>query len=243
MKRDIDLCKDVHAHVVLKGGSDRFTAGVRRSRFAEVLLQPSVQPAESASPRSRERAHGDPDCPVRFGIHDGCVARSARLRRLHTVSRHLRSAGRDPANREYSTEATTALSSRCSSNLKFTALTESRGQLTTDAAVLKVTGDALAAFVKSRPAVHALHGPGLTMSEFGFLQLHRSSAEIGGRTTANDERFVYAVNRRGIRAKCHWWHAVTLDTSYFVVHGIAVLHCPASLCANLLLSSRSLRSG
>lgn len=48
---------------------------------------------------------------------------------------------------------------------------------------------------------------------------------------------------RGIRAKCHWCNAVTLDTSYFVVHEIAVLDCPASLCANLLLSSRRLRSG
>ena len=34
---------------------------------------------------------------------------------------------------------------------------------------------------------------GLTMSEFGF----RSLAETGGGTTANDDRFVYAVNRTG----------------------------------------------
>ena len=61
-------------------------------------------------------AHGDPDCPVRFGTHDGCVAHSAHLeklhfvrfgthdgrvahsahlRKLHSASRHLRLGGRD----------------------------------------------------------------------------------------------------------------------------------------------------
>ena len=29
--------------------------------------------------------HGDPDCPVRFGTHDGRVAYSAHLRKLHSV--------------------------------------------------------------------------------------------------------------------------------------------------------------
>ena len=39
--------------------------------------------------------HGDPDCPVRFGTHDGRVAHSAHLRKLHSASRHLRLGGRD----------------------------------------------------------------------------------------------------------------------------------------------------
>ena len=32
--------------------------------------------------------HGDPDCPVRFGTHDGRVAHSAHLRKWHSASHH-----------------------------------------------------------------------------------------------------------------------------------------------------------
>ena len=35
--------------------------------------------------QDRRHAHGDPDCPVRFGTHDGRVAHSAHLRKLHSV--------------------------------------------------------------------------------------------------------------------------------------------------------------
>ena len=35
--------------------------------------------------QDRRQAHGDPDCPVRFGTHDGRVAHSAHQRRLHPV--------------------------------------------------------------------------------------------------------------------------------------------------------------
>ena len=45
--------------------------------------------------QDRRQAHGDPDCPVRFGTHDGRVAHSAHLRKLHSASRHLRLGGRD----------------------------------------------------------------------------------------------------------------------------------------------------
>ena len=39
--------------------------------------------------------HGDPDCPVRFGTHDGRVAHRADSRKLLSASRHLRLGGRD----------------------------------------------------------------------------------------------------------------------------------------------------
>ena len=39
--------------------------------------------------------HGDPHGPVRFGTHCGRVAHGARVRRLHSASRHLRLGGRD----------------------------------------------------------------------------------------------------------------------------------------------------
>ena len=38
--------------------------------------------------------------------------------------------------------------------------------------------------------------------ESGFLQLHRSSARIGGETTADDGRFDYAVNKTGCYPIC-----------------------------------------
>ena len=59
--------------------------------------------------------------------------------------------------------------------------------------------------------------------EFGFLQLHHSSARIGGQTTADDDRFVYAVNKTGcypirvLPAGCHRWYTLTLDNSCFVI--------------------------
>ena len=41
------------------------------------------------------QAQSDPDCPVFFGTHDGRVAHSAHLRKLHSASRHFRLGGRD----------------------------------------------------------------------------------------------------------------------------------------------------
>ena len=45
--------------------------------------------------QDRRQAQGDPDCPVRYGTHDGRVAHSAHLRKLHSASLHLRLDGCD----------------------------------------------------------------------------------------------------------------------------------------------------
>ena len=61
----------------------RTVSGVRVPASRKKPTLPSCARRSLSTPT--RQAHGDPDCPVRFGTHDGRVAHSAHLRKLHSV--------------------------------------------------------------------------------------------------------------------------------------------------------------